>query len=68
MAGKSKKNAKAGKGFSVVKAVKENARNRVGQPKPARVIEDERRREAEHPRHRPTLGEMLGGDPLEERD
>jgi len=31
------------------------------------VIEDDRRREAERPRHKPTMGEMLGGAGEEER-
>jgi hypothetical protein len=36
--------------FSVTKAVKANARERVGQPKPARVVEDKPRtgRQAKH--------------------
>lgn len=38
------------KEFSVTKAVKANARERVGQPKPARVLEDKPRtgRAAKH--------------------
>ena len=38
--------------FSVTKAVKANARERVGQPKPARVIADQSRtgRQAKHKR------------------
>jgi len=67
MATKAGKKGRARKGFSAVKAVKENARTRVGQPKPGRVIEDDRRREAERPRHKPTMGEMLGGAGEEER-
>jgi len=44
--------------FSVTKAVKANARERVGQPKPARVIESEPRtgREA---KHKPKLEEVI---------
>jgi hypothetical protein len=45
--------------FSATKAVKANARERVGQPKPARVIETEPRtgREA---KHKPKLEEIVG--------
>jgi hypothetical protein len=44
--------------FSATKAVKANARERVGQPKPARVIETEPRtgREA---KHKPNLEEII---------
>jgi hypothetical protein len=44
--------------FSATKAVKANARERVGQPKPARVIETEPRtgREA---KHKPKLEEII---------
>lgn len=45
------------KAFSAVKAVKANARERVGQPKAERVIEEKpRRRET---KHKTTLGELL---------
>jgi hypothetical protein len=44
--------------FSATKAVKTNARERVGQPKPARVIDSEPRtgREA---KHKPKLEEII---------
>jgi hypothetical protein len=44
--------------FSATKAVKANARERVGQPKPARVLSTEPRtgREA---KHKPKLEEMI---------
>jgi hypothetical protein len=44
--------------FSATKAVKANARERVGQPKPARVIDTEPRtgREA---KHKPNLDEII---------
>jgi hypothetical protein len=44
--------------FSATKAVKVNARERVGQPKPARVIDSEPRtgREA---KHKPKLEEII---------
>jgi hypothetical protein len=45
--------------FSATKAVKANARERVGQPRPARVIDTEPRtgREA---KHKPKLHEIVG--------
>jgi len=53
-----KKRAKK-KVFSAVKAVKANARERVGQPKPGRVIEEKRRSARREEKHKPTLGERL---------
>lgn len=55
-----KKRAKK-KIFSAVKAVKANARERVGQPKAERVIEDKPRTDRREAKHKPTLGEMLEG-------
>lgn len=49
------------KGFSVTKAVKANARERVGQPKPGRVIEDHPRSERKAGKHKATLQEILKG-------
>jgi hypothetical protein len=43
--------------FSVVKAVKANARDRVGQPRPERVIED--RASTRKPKHPQTLPQLL---------
>lgn len=45
--------------FSAAKAVKANARERVGQPKPARVIASEPRRGREA-KHKPKLDELIG--------
>ena len=45
--------------FSVTKAVKRNARERVGQPKPAKVIVSEPQRERRERRHKKTLVELL---------
>jgi len=56
-----KKRAKK-KVFSAVKAVKANARERVGQPKPERVIEEKRRPARREEKHKPTLGEHLSRD------
>ena len=52
-----KKRAK--KKFSVVKAVKANARERVGQTKAERVIEDKPRAERREAKYKATLGELL---------
>lgn len=45
--------------FSAAKAVKANARERVGQPKPARVIE-EKSRTGRRARRKPRLEDLLG--------
>jgi len=45
--------------FSVTKAVKANARERVGQPKPGRVLPDPKAKAAAHPKHKVTLGALL---------
>jgi hypothetical protein len=44
--------------FSATKAVKANARERVGQPKPARVVESEPRTGREV-KHKPKLEELI---------
>ncbi len=45
--------------FSVVKAVKANARARVGTPPPQRVLPDPRRTVDAEPRHKETLSGLL---------
>jgi len=50
---------KKAKKFSTVKAVKANARERVGQPKAERVIEDKPREERRKAKHKPTLSEIM---------
>lgn len=45
--------------FSVTKAVKRNARERVGQPKPEKVIASEAARARQERRHKKTLAELL---------
>ena len=45
--------------FSAVKAVKSNARDRVGQPKAERVIEDMPRDEKRKEKHKATLSDLL---------
>ena len=47
------------KKFSAVKAVKANARERVGQPKPERVIVNEAEQAARKRRHKETLADLL---------
>jgi hypothetical protein len=44
--------------FSAAKAVKANARERVGQPKPARVIESEPKT-GRKIKHKPKLDELI---------
>jgi hypothetical protein len=56
-----KKRAKK-KVFSAVKAVKANARERVGQPKAERVIDENRRAVRRGEKHKPTLAERLNLD------
>lgn len=50
------------KTFSAVKAVKANARERVGQPKAERVIDEKRRAVRHEQKHKPTLAERLNLD------
>ena len=47
--------------FSVVKAVKENARDRVGMVPPERVIPDPKQKEAAKPKHKETFADLLSG-------
>lgn len=48
--------------FSVTKAVKANARERVGQPKPARIIDDKAPRNPREAKHKPKLDELIEGE------
>jgi hypothetical protein len=45
--------------FSKVKAVKANARARVGSPPPERVLPDPKQKLASSPKHKPTLAELI---------
>ena len=45
--------------FSVVKAVKANARDRVGSPPPERVLPDPKQKAAAQPKHKETLAGLL---------
>jgi hypothetical protein len=46
-------------GFSVTKAVKRNARERLGQPKPEKVIVSEPQQTRRDRRHKKTLADLL---------
>lgn len=46
--------------FSATKAVKANARERVGQPKPARVVED-KPRTGRRAKHKEKMEDLLEG-------
>lgn len=45
--------------FSVTKAVKLNARERVGQPKPSRVLDDTPKDQIRDQKHKQTLEEII---------
>ncbi|NYF79194.1 hypothetical protein [Granulicella arctica] len=45
--------------FSVVKAVKANARERLGSPPPERVLPDPKQKQAAKPKHKQTLADLL---------
>jgi hypothetical protein len=48
--------------FSIVKAVKANARDRVGQPRPERVIDDQPRENRRKEKHRQTLPQLMSSE------
>jgi hypothetical protein len=45
--------------FSVTKAVKSNARDQVGQPKPSRVMDDRPKTEGRESKHKPSLEQLI---------
>lgn len=45
--------------FSIVKAVKANARDRVGMPPPEKVLPDPKQKTAAKPKHKETLADLL---------
>jgi hypothetical protein len=47
------------KTFSVTKAVKANARERVGQPKPGIILPDPKAKAQAKPKHKQTLADLL---------
>jgi hypothetical protein len=54
---------KAAKKFSVTKAVKANARERLGQPPAERIIVDKPPAEKRKAKHKQTLADILESDP-----
>ncbi len=54
---------KAAEKFSVTKAVKANARERLGQPKAERVIAEKPKAEKRKAKHKETLSEILDREP-----
>ncbi|HEY0264442.1 MAG TPA: hypothetical protein VGC07_07950 [Granulicella sp.] len=52
--------------FSATKAVKANARERLGSPPPGHVLPDPKQKQAVKPKHKKTLADLLG-DTGEER-
>ncbi|MCL2661174.1 MAG: hypothetical protein FWD64_11755 [Acidobacteriaceae bacterium] len=47
------------KAFSKVKAVKDNARTRVGMPPPERVLPDPKQKREAREKHKSTLADLL---------
>ena len=45
--------------FSIVKAVKANARERLGSPPPERILPDPKQKLAANPKHKETLADLL---------
>jgi hypothetical protein len=45
--------------FSIIKAVKSNARDRVGSPPPEKVLPDPKQKFAAKPKHKETLSDLL---------
>ena len=45
--------------FSIVKAIKSNARDRIGSPPPERVLPDPKQKLAAKPKHKETLADLL---------
>lgn len=45
--------------FSITKAVKANAREQVGQPKPGRILEDKPKPEVRGSKHKPSLERLI---------
>jgi hypothetical protein len=52
--------------FSVVKAVKENARDRVGPVPAERIIPDPKQKAASKPKHKETLADLLRASDADE--
>jgi hypothetical protein len=54
---------KTAKKFSITKAVKANARERLGQPRAERIIVAKPPAEERKAKHKKTLGEILDSEP-----
>jgi hypothetical protein len=52
--------------FSKIKAVKANARARVGTPPPERVLPDPKQKLAAKPKYKPTMADLIGSKGEEE--
>jgi hypothetical protein len=52
---------KKSKSFKAVTAVKALARDRIGEPRPAQVVPDRRKKKPAE-KHKPTLGQLLEED------
>jgi hypothetical protein len=48
--------------FSIIKAVKANARERLGTPPSERILPDPKAKAAAKPKHKETLADLLSGD------
>jgi hypothetical protein len=48
--------------FSKVKAVKANARARLGTPPPERILPDPRQKMAAKPKHKPSLADLADAE------
>jgi hypothetical protein len=46
--------------FSKIKAVKANARARVGTPPPARILPDPKQKLAAKPKYKPSMADLIG--------
>jgi hypothetical protein len=45
--------------FSIIKAVKQNARDRVGTPPPEKILPDPKQKALRDPKHKQTFGDLL---------
>jgi hypothetical protein len=51
--------AKKKKTFRAVTAVKEMARDRIGEPRPGQIVVDSKKKAKASTKHKPTLGQIL---------
>jgi hypothetical protein len=50
------------KAFRAVTAVKALARERIGAPRPAQVVQNRKKKQKGEEKHKPTLGELMQAD------